>query len=304
MTKPLRLLLPVECFRAAGARLGEGPVWDAGGQRCWWVDILAGQLHASAWAGPDDDQVWELGDVVGCAIPARDGRWLLGRRHDLAWFDPADASITSAVPVEADLPKHRVNDGKAGPDGAAWFGSIAGDDRPAAFYRWHPDQAGAPTVIDPAVRVSNGLGWSPDGRTLYHTDSPAKTIWQYPFDPATGTVGPRSIFCDTGKVGFPGVPDGLAVDELGRLWSALWDGHGLAVIEPDGRAAAFVELPVRRPTACAFGGPAGRHLLVTSAGLTPAPNPGPRDVPTDGDLLLLEPGVAGPAPFRLGGQHH
>jgi sugar lactone lactonase YvrE len=111
--------------------------------------------------------------------------------------------------------------------------------------------------------VSNGLGWSPDDRRFYFTDSGTRRIYVYDYDIETGAVAGRRTF-----VALPegmGVPDGLAVDAEGFVWSAQWDGWCVTRYDPDGRVDRVINLPVPRPTSCAFGGPDLSTLYITSA---------------------------------------
>jgi sugar lactone lactonase YvrE len=145
---------------------------------------------------------------------------------------------------------------------------------------------------------SNGLGWSPDGRTMYHTDSWTYRIMAYDFDPDTASLLNGRVFA-TDPVG-QWTPDGLTVDEKGFVWSAKWNGWRVTRYAPNGEVDRVIALPVQRPTACAFGGSDLGVLYVTSArfGLTEEEL---ARGPLAGSLLALDPGVRGlPEPCFAG----
>src|SRR5262249_41644893 len=151
------------------------------------------------------------------------------------------------------------NDGKCDARGRFWIGSLSKEPRHAALYRYDPD--GSLRVMETGLTISNGLGWSPDGATFYLTDSPARRIYAYRYDPDAGSTSDRRVFVDLGDEAVE--PDGLAIDREGNLWSALWDGGCLARFDTRGRPLERVPVPVRRPTSLAFGGVDLSDLYVT-----------------------------------------
>jgi L-arabinonolactonase len=148
------------------------------------------------------------------------------------------------------------------------------------------------------VTIPNGLAWSPDGTILYWAESTRRTIYAFAAPGVGATLGAGRVFSDLAATRIPGAaadgqtsldaaPDGAATDQAGFLWSAHWDGWRVVRYASDGRVDRVVELPVQRPTCCAFGGPDMRTLYITSAweGLTPAER---RAQPHAGDVLALE----------------
>jgi sugar lactone lactonase YvrE len=156
-----------------------------------------------------------------------------------------------------------LNDGKVGPDGGFWFGAKdkAHRDGIAVFQRMFADGRGE--VLESGLTISNGLDWSPDRQWFYLSDSIPRIIWRYRYDPATGQISEREVFAD-GTIA-PGVPDGLAVDAEGCVWSARWGGSQLVRISPSGQVLTRVAFPVSRVSSCIFGGPDFKTLFVTSA---------------------------------------
>lgn len=272
---------------APSARVGESPVWDEAAGRLWWVDIRAPALHRT---NPETGatETWPLQEPVGSLGLCHSGAVLLALKSGIHRFDPRDGALDLLAAPERDRPMNRLNDGKVSPEGRFLVGSM--DDRPekeatAALWRLDPGAEGCTLLADGLV-VSNGLAWSPDGRTLWHSDSRASVIWTWDYDPATGTVAKRR------EVARPdaaiGRPDGAAMDAEGGYWSAGVSAGCLNRWLPDGTLDRTIALPVAAPTMPCFGGPGLRTMFVTS--LRPADRAAG---PLDGCLLALDPGVAG-----------
>lgn len=251
------------------AKLGEGPRWDGAAGHLLWVDIHGRALYVNDRAIPLDNR-------PGAAAPMTDGRVLVALADRLVALELEDESIETlvALPHGADL---RMNDGACDPAGRFWVGSTELDHAPrrGTLYRYD----GALQPIVPEVSISNGLGWSPDTRLMYFTDTPTHTIDVFDFDLATGTPTGRRAFV-TIEDG-AGSPDGLCVDDEGCVWVALWGGYAVRRYLPDGRLDRVVELPAEDVTACCFGGNDGRSLFIT----TSAP---------DGRVYVTDVGVGGP----------
>ncbi|HEX2189611.1 MAG TPA: SMP-30/gluconolactonase/LRE family protein [Longimicrobiaceae bacterium] len=286
--------IPLRNLLAARTRLGEGPSWDAEAGVLWWVDIHNHRVHR---LDPEsgEDTVWEVGETVGCAHPARDGRVVVALRREVALLDPATGALEPVARVLPERPGLRLNDGKCDARGRLWVGSLSREEGGAALYRVDPD--GSVREAAGGLTMSNGLGWSPDGRTLYLTDSPAKTIHAFDFDVEAGELSGRRVFADLS--GADPVPDGLAVDAEGCVWSAQFGGGCLVRFAPDGRELLRVRVPVPNPTSCAFGGEGGTELFVTTASVGMSEEQVEEAVES-GDLFLLRPGVSGPPSHRFG----
>jgi sugar lactone lactonase YvrE len=152
--------------------------------------------------------------------------------------------------------------------------------------------------METGVHISNGIGWSPDGETMYYTDSPRQVIYAYDFEPGSGAISNRRVFVRTPES--EGVPDGLAVDSEGCVWSARWDGWRVTRYDPEGQVEREIRLPVARPTSCAFGGENLDELFVTSAWID-VDEQARREQPHAGDLFRIRTGVRGQAePLFLG----
>jgi sugar lactone lactonase YvrE len=276
----------VEVVVAAGAQLGECPVWDARSGRLAWVDILASRLHLTD-VRSGATEVTDLPLHVGAIVPRASGGWVAALQ-DGFWSIGSGAPVPLARIADAS-PDRRFNDGKCDPAGRFWAGTMAYDERPGAgaLYRLEPD-ARVTRVLDD-VGISNGLAWSPDGGTMYYVDSLTRRIDAFSFDVASGAIRDRRVLVTIPPEA--GYPDGLTVDAEGGLWVALWRGSALHRYV-DGRLDRVVELPVTKPTNCTFGGENLDELYVTSAtkDLTPEER---RAQPLAGAVLRLRPGVQG-----------
>jgi sugar lactone lactonase YvrE len=282
MTEPVRIA--AELVLDARAKLGEGPFWDARTARLGWVDILDRKVHTFDPATGQDSAV-DVGAHVGAAIPRANGGLVLALDGGFALLD--DGQVTPVASVTE--PGVRMNDGKADPRGRVLAGSMAYDERPGAgsLYRLDPD--GSIQVLVEDVTVSNGLAWSADGATLYYIDTPTRGVDAFDYDLESGTIANRRRLISIPESA--GFPDGMAIDHEGHLWVALWGGSAVRRYATDGTLLAIVDLPVSQVTSCAFGGPDGGDLYITSA----TADTDRTEQPHAGSLFHCRPGVTGPA---------
>lgn len=256
------------CLQPANATLGEGPVWDARRNVLWWVDIkqqklLCFQPDSTATGGKQIGQ-WQLPGQIGCLGLWADDRLILALEDGIYGFDPATASLIRHSALAPEPGAIRFNDGKVDPTGRFWVGSLDDTTFPASGALYSVAANGTSQRHLNDICCANGIGWTADATTMFFTDSMRRVIWQYDFDAATGTISNQRDFA---QIVGPAVPDGLAVDEDGCVWSALWDGGAIVRFDPQGREIERVALPVLRPTSCAFGGQNRRTLFVTSASI-------------------------------------
>lgn len=253
--------LSVQNVLHARARLGEGPVWDGDKQVLYWVDIFNHRLHVFEPSSGDDCH-WDVGDVSSAIALMGGDRLLVAMGNRIASLDLTSGAVETLKTIHFEAPGTRFNDGKCDFQGRFWIGSMS-PEHPgqAALYRYDPD--GSVHRMETGLTISNGLGWSPDGGTFYLIDSPLRKIYAYRFEGETGEIRDRTVLIDLGDE--PVEPDGLAVDNAGNLWTALWDGWCVACFSPTGEALGRVSLPVQRPTCPAFGGPNHQTLYVTTA---------------------------------------
>ena len=288
--KPRRPARPdVRVAAPAAAFLGEGPVWSAEARRLYWVDILAPALHAS---DPETGEttVQRMPELIGCVALRARGGFVAGMQGGFKTVDPGSGAITLIADPEADRPGNRFNDGKCDRRGRFWAGTLALDAARDVGSLYRLDPNGRTSLMESGVHVSNGLGWSPDDRTFYFTDSGRRIIYAYEFDLETGTIANRRVFASFAED--VGTPDGLTVDAEGFVWVAHWDGWRVSRHDPDGVVERIIDMPVPRPTSCAFGGPDLRTLFVTSARIRLSAAQ-LADAPLSGSVFAIETGVRG-----------
>ncbi len=287
----------VACVVPAASFLGEGPVWLQDRARLAFVDILA---PAVVLANPADGsfQSFPMPELVGAIAPRKRGGFLLATQSGLKTFDPEAGTLATLAAPEADRPGNRFNDGKCDRKGRFWAGTLALDATPGhgALYRLDPD--GSCRRMESGLHVSNGLDWSPDNRTFYFTDTTVRRIYAYDFDLETGAIANRRVFVQVPDG--VGKPDGLTVDAEGFVWSAHWDGWCVTRYDLDGRVDRVINVPVPRPTSCAFGGSDMSTLFITSARIRLSAQQ-LSEAPLSGGVFAYRAGVRGLAPASFAG---
>ena len=272
------------------AELGEGPYWRPEDDCLLWVDIPGGLLHMTRVK--TGETITVKVDEVSAAFPALGGGILTAGGHRLMLRATRPGPGWAGQPV-ASVPARegvRFNDAAVDPAGRVWVGSMDINEKEPLGTLYRLDSGGTLTPVVKRVTISNGLGWSPDGTSMYYNDSPTGRIDMFDYDQATGEAFQRRVFADLSAA--DGVPDGLTVDADGCVWVAMHGGGVLRRFTPAGRQDAVVPLPVSQPTSCAFGGPGLAELYVTTAsrGLTEAQRSAE---PLAGRLLRLRPGPVG-----------
>jgi sugar lactone lactonase YvrE len=271
------------------AELGEGPVWDARSDTLVFVDIAAGSIHRLDPARRTLSTV-QVGQEVGAAIPRAAGGLVVAMRDGIGILDGQSGHVDVFAAIEADEPRNRMNDAACDPQGRLWAGTMAFDfaEGAASLYRVAADRS--VTRVLSEVTISNGLGWSPAGDTMYYIDSATYGVDRFRFDVQTGDISDRERL-----ITFPpeaGMPDGLTVDAEGGIWVALFGGGAVRRFHPDGTEWGTVELPVTQVTSACFGGPSLSDLYITSAatGLDPRAR---SEQPLAGATFVCRPGVVG-----------
>lgn len=243
--------------------VGESPVWDAAHGRLLWCDIPAGAIHALELVS-GMRQLWTFDEPVPSFGLAQGNRLVVALRGDIILFDPQTGAREHVARIEHAKRAMRLNDGKVGPDGAFWVGSMDADTKspPAAkLYRVGVD--GAVRVIAENLAISNGLAWNAAATAMYHSDSRG-SIWldRWDFDAATGEVNNRRRLRDNDAAA--GRPDGGACDIEGTYWSAGPSAGRLNRFSSEGDLLGWVDLPLKHPTMPCFGGEDMRTIFATS----------------------------------------
>jgi sugar lactone lactonase YvrE len=280
---------PVRCVLDIRASLGECPVWSAEEQALYWVDINAPSLNRFD-PGTGENIAMPMPESIGCFALRASGGFVVALR-DGFWLASKDGKLTRKVgSAPYDPAHHRFNDGRCDARGRLFAGYMneARDAASAALIRLDPDFT--QTQVISGMTISNGLAWSPDGRTMYHADTPTRTVNAYDYDPASALPSNPRVFVRFTADGDR--PDGAAVDSEGCYWSALYRGGKVVRIAPDGGTLAVHAVPAMCPTMCAFGGSDLRTLFVTSARQQRSDEELAR-LPRSGGIFAMRVGVPG-----------
>jgi len=246
------------------AELGECPLWSGEEQALYFVDIKGRALHRYRPETGEHD-VMAMPEEIGCIGFRKGGGFIAGFRSGLWLLDAGGNREAKLADNPEDQRRSRFNDGRVDPAGRFLAGTIDEPKEGARAHLYRYDRRGLATLAG-GLLTSNGVAFAPDGRALYHSDTPTFTIWRYAYDPATGEASGKKVFArlepseaDRGR------PDGAAVDRDGCYWTALFEGGRIQRYAPDGRLLAEHPVPARCPTMVCFGGPDRKTLYVTSA---------------------------------------
>lgn len=281
---------------AAGAIVGEGPVWDDQSQTLIWVDIMNGRVHRYDPA-TGEDIFLDAGQHVGAAIPRDKGGLVLATPSGFSLLSE-DGTVEHKTSVEESISNNRMNDAKCDSNGRIWAGTMDydGTSPSAALYRLNTDWVATKMVT--AVTISNGTDWNLDNSIMYYIDSITKRVDQFDYDSQSGLVFNRRPFLEFSDA--DGIPDGMTVDAEGYLWVAFFGGSRVGRYSPGGTHDFDIPLPTPQVTSLAFGGPNYSDLYITTAanGLldnNKAMNQGA------GALFVCSPGQVGRKPNKFKG---
>lgn len=288
---------PFHCIADLRGELMESPVWDERRARLFACDINGRKLYEiDLEQGPVRDWIFET--EVPCVGLAESGKLIVALAREIILFDP-DSGDRQPLWSGYDEPEtSRLNDGKMGPDGALWIGSM--DSRPtrepiAKLYRVTAD--GQAAIMAKGFEVSNGLAWTPDATTMFHTDSRGPWIDRYDFDPTGGRISNHRRIRDLDEA--TGRPDGGACDAEGAYWSAGVSAGVLNRFDADGNLLASFPVPVPAPTMPCFCGPDLKQIALTSHRLVSPDKLA--SAPQSGGVHLATTAVAGAKVARMKG---
>ncbi len=243
------------------AALGEGPFWDEESRQLYWVNIDGKQLNQYDPTKKENRAIDFTKRV--CAVVKREaGGLLLALEDGLYTYD--NDSLTPVVQPELGE-GDRFNDGKCDPAGRFWAGTMStkGVKEKYALYCLDVNQRTFEQKVT-SVTISNGLAWDQERAKMYYIDTPTQIISAYDYNESTGAISNRTVSYSFANK--QGSPDGMAIDQEGMLWVALWGGWGVARINPlSGEWIDTVEVPAAQVTSCAFGGEDYQTLFITTA---------------------------------------
>lgn len=268
--------------------LGEGPVWDSARHRLWWVDSEAGAVFRGRLEGDAlrVEERLELGEKVGSIAPASDGGLLVAGEHHVHVLD-AGGGRSAAIRVIPEGQRSRLNDGVVDPAGRFLVGSIRLDDRTGEECVWSVDPDRRVREVLHGITVSNGMGFSPSGDTLFHVETRPGTIRAFDYDVSSGQASRGRVVLDCG-----GTPDGLAVDSAGNLWVAFFGEGQVRCLTPEGDVVDTIDVAAPNATCPEFAGPDLRRLVITTA-LFRMDDEGRRRWPLAGRVFVVDVEVPG-----------
>ena len=274
--------------------VGESPVWMVTEQALYWVDIPARKIHR--WSLQSHSlHEWPTQEMVGSIAPSRAGGWICAMESGifrLRLANDGNVDCVQIIAVEHPRPRMRFNDGRCDRQGRFIAGTMQKDmtlGEPVGTLQRYSRSRGMVQLQDNLV-VPNGLAFSPDGTTMYLSDShpSVQLIWAFDYDVRSGTPSNRRLFVDMKPL--PGRPDGAAVDEDGCYWICGNDAGLVHRFTPKGKLDRSLALPAKQPSKCAFGGPQLDTLFVTT--IRPIATD-LSDQPHAGGVFALQPGVRG-----------
>ena len=297
-----------EIIDEAQATLGEGPAWDAKTGTLYWLDILEKRVY---FHRPDEAGFIQLDEMPGCLAPCKDGKLIVAlskvegpdtERNRFASLLPATAISSpqgkQTVLVSLTEPaNNRFNDGKCDSAGRFLAGTMDMDEKTASGSLYSFDGLQVTRLLD-AIRISNGLAWSPDHKTFYYIDTPTREVKAFDYELATGQIeNPHVVIRVPEALGWP---DGMTSDMDGNLWIAMWGGASVTRWNPrSGSLLESLPLPAKNVTSCVFGGKNLNELYITSArmGLDRADLTAYRQ---SGSLMRVKTRVQGSPTFEFG----
>jgi sugar lactone lactonase YvrE len=285
---------PVEAVLDVRAQHAEGPLWDAGTSRLWWVDIMGERVHCFDPESSNDTS-WSTSGQPGGVVLSSAGHPVVAAPGGLALLDRGTGSTDLLVPIEPDRPENRANDAKVDSKGRLWVGTMAYDKRPrnAALYRVEGDTA---ICVVEGLTISNGPAFDEAQGRLYLADTALGVVDVFDLDADTGALSGRRRFLDFSDE--EAWPDGMTVDDDGMVWIALGRAGQVRRYRGDGTPDGIVTLPTTNPTSVTFGGDDGGDLYITTSwfDLEPASR---ADQPLAGAIFRTHPGVTGPPSPRF-----
>lgn len=275
----------VEVVQRAQALVGEGPVWIGAQQTLYWIDIKGLQIHAfHVLSGTS--RSWPAPERIGALIPRAGGGFVALAKGGIKLTDVPFTAFEPVMHPDSDRPGNRFNDAKCDPAGRLWAGTMDDEEKEATGRLYCLDNLKTARRFKDNVNLSNGLGWSPDGRTMYFVETLRSVIWAYDYDVDVGVATNERVFVTVPSS--DGWPDGICVDAEGCVWLAHWGGWRLTRFTPGGRIDHVLKMPVPQVTSCAFGGANLETLYITTAAIGLDAT-----VPLSGSLFAVKPGVRG-----------
>jgi len=286
--------MEAEVLYPSGCQLGESPAWHPERESCFWVDIEGRSLHEYKWL-EKSLTTYQLDFRVSLVIPGKNNEVILGLQGGIAKYNLDSRTLSWVTDLEINWENHRCNDGICDSKGRLWIGTMDMDFTSGVGSVFCIDKNKKIQKRIPKVSISNGMAWSNDNRRLYYIDSLTRKINSFFYKEGSGEIVFEKV-----AVHIPeemGLPDGMAIDEEGMLWVALWGGFGIGRFNPNmGKRVAFIKIPTPHVSSCSFVGQKLEYLMITTAreGMS---NEDIVRCPESGHVFIVKPSVRGVAGF-------
>ena len=289
--------MDITCVAQTKDSLGEGVIWNPGEDSLYWVDAYGPAVHRYHPAS-GGIRSWEMPEIIGSLVFARTGGIVAGLQSGFCRLSLDPVNVEPVVNPQPG-PDVIFNDGKCDRHGRYLVGTMDRNFAPGAGKLWRLDPDWTTHLLDDGITVSNGLAWSPDNKTMYFADTRALVVYAYDYDIETGAAENKRAFFRTDDM--VGRVDGATVDRDGNYWCAMIHDGSVCCFDPQGKLERRIELPVKHPTMCSFGGPDLDTLYVVTSRRF-LDDAGLRDQPLAGSLFAItDTGATGlPEPYFAG----
>ncbi len=270
--------------------LGEGAIWNHKTQEFWWIDIEGKALHIYHPASKEQRKI-DVGQRIGTVVPTTLGSAAIALQSGVYELDLESEEQVLISDPEDESERIRLNDGKCDPAGRFWVGSMHLDQMKDVAGLYRIESKGETTKMLDSITISNGIIWSLDEKTMYYIDTPDQNVKAFDYDKSTGDISNQRVVIEVPES--MGFPDGMAIDEEGMLWIALWNGNAVSRWNPNtGELLSKIEVPAHNVASCAFGGENLDILYITSARVDMTEDE-LTALPLSGGVFTLKPGVKG-----------
>ena len=275
---------------------GEGIFWNPSDGRIWWTDIQGRALWSFDPVTTQSASI-PMEDRVCCFAPRAAGGLIVAYSDQVVLFDPETKKETLVTLFEPENPETRLNDGRTDRQGRLVVGGmneVSG--KPDSSVISIDGNLKVQTLID-QISCANSICFSPAGNTMFFADTPDREILAFDYDEDRGTLTNKRLHASFKQE--PGLPDGSCVDAEGGVWNAEWEGHRVVRVAPNGTIDHVIDVPVWKPTCCAFGGPNLDTLFITTSRLM-SDEAALKKEPSAGGLFAVKPGIRGviDTPFK------
>ena len=288
------LAVDIDCI------IGEGPVWDERDQTLYFIDILGRSMHR--FDGSRVERLLQFDQSIGFAVLRENGGVVAGLQDGFYFADPLTGKFENVGDPEPGRAEGRFNDGKVDPAGRVWGGTMPtsldtgyGEAGPDSGLYCMDENRSIKTMLTGVIQ-GNGLAWSADTKKFYFIDTQRHCVQEFDYDISENVLSGGRVCVEVPAS--EGIPDGMTIDDDGKLWVALWGGRRVVRFDPaTGSAVGQVELPALNVTSCCFGGKNLDELYITTGNL----NTDRTEYPHAGSVFVVRPGITGAPSWRYRG---